>query len=268
MKAIIAALGFVILVATAILGLRFLNKKTQTSSENTNKAQIEGTSDKTKTAQDIMPLADIKGSVLLQRDGTAIAYVRVHCRNNSLLNTLELVRETEKTATALAAASSWPMKIIRLQRPVDSTKNIESLRAERTRCVSAIAKLAPGAREVSAKRDFMLERIRLLDASIETLEKTQRNGGVARTECYIALPVTLSVANERAAYSRAVDMRASLANAGIESEILDGTGIVNLIQSYMGDFRTSTQNHNPYVVTPLVRGVYKQDKEDSDVIAS
>lgn len=266
MKIIVLVLGIVLLAAAAVIGKRFLDKLAEP--KGPDGADGEKKPDGGKTAQDIMPLADIKGSVLVQRDGTAIAYVKVHCRNNSLLNTQELVRETEKTATALAAASSWPMKIIRLQRPVDSTRNIESLRSERARCVRAIAGLSPNDRETRMKREYTLERIRSIDASIDSLEASQRKGGAQRTECYIVLPVPLSPANERAAYNRAVDMRQALSNAGIEADVLTGPGIVSLIQNYMGDYRTASQVRDPYMVSPVVRGIYEQDKEaDNNAVA-
>lgn len=268
MKAIIALVALIALVIAAVLALKFINKKT-TPEKLAHQEEGEAREDtQEKTTQDLMPIADIKGSVLVQKDGTAIAYVKVSCRNNSLQNTQELVRDTEKTATAIAAASSWPMKIIRLQRPVDSTRNIESLRSNRNRCVRNIATLSPNKFEERQKREFELERIKNIDATIDVLEASQRNGGASNTNVYIVLPVEISVANEKLAYNRAVDMRAALSNAGIDAEVLTGPGIVSMIMSYMGDHRTSAQNVNPYKTMTIVRGVHDNEKEVNDVISA
>lgn len=210
-----------------------------------------------RSTQDALPVADIRGPVLLQRDGTAICYVKVSCKNNSLLNLKELTAEAAALAPCLASQTS-ALKIIHIQRPVDSSANLARLEA----CDEAYKRQLEGyalesggsRRERMARAQTEARRAVLGNYHRHALLEVKQTKRM-RSEAYIVLPVPYGVGNEATAYQKACDMRDRLKASGYTSHVLWDQEIVSLCLSYQGAHRTASENLDPNSVSPLVRGL-------------
>lgn len=214
-------------------------------------------SDEGSSTQEALPVADIRGPVLLQRDGAAICYVQVGCKNNSLLNLKELMAEASAFGPCLAS-QAHPLKIIHIQRPVDSSANLARLEAcdeAYKRQLSAFAHIdATTRRETMARRQLEQRRMILGNYHRHALLEVKQNQKM-RSEAYIVLPVPYGVGNEETAFQQACDMRDRLKASGYSSHVLWDSEIVSLCLAYQGAHRTATENLSPGAVSPLVRGL-------------
>ena len=204
------------------------------------------------STRDLVPGAFLKGPVLVQRDGTAVSYVRVECKNNSLCSVAELMAEARSTASVLLGQNR-PFKLIHIQRPVDPSAEIlrfERLVTESERAVAARVNNASSRRvnrQASARlgiQRYYLSRLRL----------EAKRGARMRSEAYFVLPVASCPGAEELSYQRAKDLKDALKSAGYAASILYGDEVVSFILAYEGSHRTASENRSPRTLTPLVAG--------------
>lgn len=270
-KAIVAAVLIVALLAGMLFVLRQINggsKKKEKKEEKAGKgvhaatpAEDEGAQAPRKTTSDLLPLADINDSVMVQKDGTAIAVVKVKCKNYSLLSTEEKVREAEATSVVLGSQSHKPLKVIHIQRPVDSTESIVWMRRILEARRSAVASLGSRPEEKRAAVGLM-RRNEMLANLIEDESTHMKEAARTRADAYIILPVEPDVANEEAARQRARDMAEALRASGFSPSVLHAPSIVKLILDYFGSYRTENENFNPLTWTPVFTGVSQKEEDD------
>ena len=226
----------------------------KTSLKKSQKVGVDDAIEELST-QEILPVADIRGPVLLQRDGTAICYVKVSCRNTSLLNLKELVAEASTLAPCLASQTT-PFKVLHIQRPVDSSANLARLEACDEHYLKMLASCmgeAMSFRDRQARKQ--LDKRRWLLAHYKRhaeLEVKQTAKTIA--EAYICLPVRYSVGNEEMAYQLACDMRERLKASGYMSKVLWAEEIVSMCLAYQSAYRSSNENTSPYITSPLING--------------
>lgn len=276
-KAIIGSILIAALVIAALLVLRKLNnpkasfipkKKAGAKKKDARNEGIADADDGAeedalppKTTADILPLADIQGPVFVQRDGCAVSVVKVKCKNYSLLSTEEKVREAEATSVVLGSQAHLPLKVIHIQRPVDSTESLVWMRKVLEARKTAIASLG-SSKEDERTSSGLLRRNEMLQNLIDDEMLHMKEAGRTKADAYVVLPVEKSVANEQAALQRARDMAEALRSSGFTPSILHPQSLMKLMLDYFGSYRTENENFNPQTWTPIFTGVLAKEEEE------
>ena len=259
MKIIVAIVLFAAFAAGALALMRRIYSGRGLSAGGSDaRAAEEG-----QSTQDTLPVADVRGPVLLQRDGTAIAYVKVRCRNNSLLNLKELTADAAAIAPSLAAQTK-AFKILHMQNPADSSANLALLESVDEGYLRQLSSLdGGGGRHEAMLRRQTLARREALGHYKRHAELEVRQSDKMQSEAYVVLPVPFATGNEELAYRQACDMRDRLKAAGYASHVLWGEEIVALGLAYQGAHRTRGERTSPDYASPLVRGIHDASKEGS-----
>lgn len=247
MKVVIA-----LLIMAAVVLVVFVLAKRLSPGASARDGKGKGADARAETTRGLVPAAFLKGPVLVQRDGTAVSYVKVACKNNSLCSVSELMAEARSTAAALVGQTR-PFKLVHIQRPVDPSAEIlrfERLAAETQRIADAPANNASSRR---AKRQAQA-RLSMQRYYLSRLRLEAKRGARMRSEAYFVLPVAPCPGSENLAYQRAKDLKDALKAAGYDAAILYGEEIVSFSLAYAGAHRTASENHDPHAITPLVAG--------------
>lgn len=264
---VLIALGlFAAIVAGGYLAMRKLGWIGAAPAKEKGSRGSGGADDEGPSVQGWQPVADVRGPAIIQKDGTAICYVKVACKNNSLLNRSEQADEAAALAPALASQQS-PFKIMHIQRPVDSSANLARLEARDAEYERRIVQMGPadglGRLEAMERRQLEVRR-RVLGHYRRHAEAELRASGRMTSEGYICLPAPYSTGNEEVAYQQARDMRDRLKAAGYTSRILWGEEAIALGLAYQGSHRTKLENTGPDALSPLVRGLNDMAASDGE----
>lgn len=261
-KIIIAIILIVVIGAALYVFTRKITGKQSLRESSTNAPSFSfGKTHKKETTQDRIIASDIKGNVLVQKDGTVVTFIKVSCKNNSLLNTEELVNETSATASAFSSQEK-AFKIIHIQRPVDSSASLARYDELDVKYMSHINKLSAlqkaSLSERKQRQQFIVRR-HMLSKYRSQAEREVKGGTKMKAEAYICLPCEYGVTNEDVAMQQARDFQDRLKAAGYNSEILYGEEIISFLLAYSGDYRSATENKSPYAISPLTYGVNDED---------
>lgn len=245
--------GFIfalVLIMKKLPGKNTSQKNSQSPSgvlnESTDNADIN-------TTQNLLPIADIKGSALIQRDGNVVSFIKVDCKNYSLLNTSELIQEAESSASVFSSQND-SFKILRLQAPIDSSAHLAQLQKvddAYERMIVAADNTARGKRlhqQTQFRRELLSRYVESAEAEVKLTSRT-------KSEVYVCLPVTKGENKVDKAYIRAQDFVQRLKASGFSGKILFDEEIVSLLMLYFGTYRTVKENKNAYAVFPVVKGV-------------
>ena len=263
---LLVAIGVTIVMAFAVLTFvkRTTAPKGTGKKEGAGRARRKGPAADADTeagsTQSMTQAADIRGCALVQRDGTAVAYVKVEAKNNSLLNSEELVREIESTAKVIAGINH-PFKIVHIQVPVDTTRNLAHMAEVDRDYQERIGRLGDSRADNRARKQLEIRRATLANYR-RIAEYEAKAATKMRSETYIVVPGEAPEVAEQ----RARDLRGALKTNGYNSTVLFGEDIVSLHLSYLGAHRTMTENLTPYagfpVVPEIVEGRYGKWNEE------
>ena len=219
-----------------------------------------------RTAQDLVLAADIRGPALIQKDGTAVCYLKIECKNNSLLSPAELAGEAEAMATAISSIDR-PFKMVHIQRPVDSSANLARLEQRRS---ALLRKAAEASSSKAEKRQKLQDRVRIevMSAQIRVAELEVKRAERMRSEVYFCLPATPSQGNEGVAYQAARDLQDALKASGYDARVLFGEEIVSFLLAYDGAYRAASERTDPDAPGPFVDGVGKLQGDASAASAA
>lgn len=265
-KILIALILFAAFAAGGIVVMRKMGWIGSSPVKAKGARSTDAPDDEGLSMQKWQPVADVRGTAVIQKDGTAICYVKVACKNNSLLNRSEQADEAAALAPALASQQS-PFKIMHIQRPVDSSANLARLEARDAEYERRIVQMGSadglGRLEAMERRQLDVRR-RVLGHYRRHAEAELRTSGRMTSEGYICLPAPYSTGNEEVAYQQARDMRDRLKAAGYTSRILWGEEALALGLAYQGSHRTKFENTGPDALSPLVRGLNDMAATDGE----
>lgn len=257
MKVAIAAAAIVAIAALVVFLVRKVTKDPAAKS-NERPAPYARFKDgvEERATQEIVPVADVRGPILLQKDGTCACYLRVELKNMSLYSPEELVADASSVAAALAGHTRGIIKILRIRRPADHAANLARLDAcmadydgrIQVEATSDDAGARRRAESLNARRKI-LARYRM------HAEMESRRAGGSRADVYVCLYEPYGQGAEEAVWQAAADMRDRLKTAGYDAVPLWGEEIVAMGLAYEGDWRSANENRSPDALSPLVRGV-------------
>lgn len=154
-------------------------------------------------------LADIRGQFLYTKDNKVYQFIKAMPIPTALMTPDEKARLTMVMARELSPIG-MPFKILFISRPTDIKQIIEYYDSIRSMTVD------------SKKRDN-------LKKTMNYLSKMATTGGVLERQTFIALWAEKDEKGEDELYSKTVEFRNALTNAGVSATICNETEIANMI---------------------------------------
>lgn len=181
----------------------------------------EGKDNTEMSVQDWLPFEDVAGHFILGRDKKLVAVLRVEPLN------MVLRSENEKKRIINAVHEAWngiqySLQILCLPRPVDLDKYLEKLEEN--------------------QREADMTRKRILREYIQYISGIVRGGEALERRYYILLAIEEGKYSREELLKRAHELASHLGNSGLQIEMCDDLGIIDMLFSFLHPLQSAFEN--------------------------
>jgi energy-converting hydrogenase A subunit M len=174
-----------------------------------------------KTAQQWMPVADIKSNIVLKKNGQLIMMLRIQPLNLDLLSDRECNKKVEALVEGFNGQNE-AMQFFCIGRPVDLNSYLEMLQDK-----------------VRQEHDFT--RKMLLKGYIQHASKVAASGDITERRFYLIISKPIGKKSEEELHSRIEQLRMALLNAELESDVCREDELIDVLSLFANPIQAAIE---------------------------